>query len=324
MANPVGADLHVNTPLTNLSVSSMQEDTTFIARTVFPTVPVQKQSDKYYVYPRGDWSRPQAQKRARGSQSAGGGWALSTDTYFTDVWAVHKDNDDQDYANADSVFNLDSEATDWVTLQMLMRQEAEFVTTYMSPSVWDTELTGDGTPTGPQFLFWDDANSKPITDIKNAIIAMTKRTGGFRPNVIVIGPEVYNALTENPQIVSRIQYSEIAIVTADLLASMFGVPKVVIPYAVENLAAEGLTDDFDFTFGKNVLLAYAAPRPGIRTLSAGYTFAWTGYTGASTLGTRIRRFRMEEITSWRVEGDTAFDMKVIDTGAATLFVNAVQ
>ena len=324
MPEPTGTQMHINVPLTNLSVASMQSDTVFVARSVFPMVPVARQSDKYYVYDRGDWSRPIAQKRPRASESAGGGWTLSTDQYYADVWSVHKDNDDQDYANADSVFNLDQEATDWVTTQMMLRQEAEFISTYMSAGVWTEELTGvAAAPGAGQFLQWDDAGSTPITDIKNAVIAQTLRTGGFKPNVLILGPEVFNQLTEHPSILARIQYSERAIVTEDLLAALFGVARVVVPYGVVNEGAQGLADDFAFSFSKNALLAYAAPRPGLRTLSAGYTFAWTGLLGGSALGTRIRRFRMEEITSWRIEGDTAFDMKVVDPTAATFFATAV-
>ena len=321
---PIASDLHVSTPLTNLSVASMQADTNFVARTIFPIVPVAKQADRYYVYDRGDWARPVAQKRPRASESVGSGWTLSDDTYFADVWAVHKDNDDQDYANADAVFNLDAEATDWCTLQMMLRQEAEFVATYMTTGVWTGDQTGvAAAPAANQFLQWDDSASTPISDVKNQIIAMTKRTGGFRPNTLIIGPEVFNVLSEHPAILARIQYSERAIVTEDLLAALFGIARVVVPYGVVNEGADGLADSFDFSFSKSALLAYAAPRPGLRTLSAGYTFAWTGYTGASNLGTRIRRFRMEEITSWRIEGESAFDMKVVDPAAGLFFASAV-
>ena len=44
MPNPTQSDLHVNVPLTNVSVAYMQDKATFIADKVFPRVPVQKQS----------------------------------------------------------------------------------------------------------------------------------------------------------------------------------------------------------------------------------------------------------------------------------------
>jgi hypothetical protein len=325
MANPTQGDLHISVPLTNLSVAWMQDENQFVASRVFPNVPVQQQFNRYYIYERSDWIRPEAQKRGPGAESAGSGWRLSNDTYMADVWAVHKDNSDQDYANADSVFNLDQEATAWVSLQMRLRQEAEFVSTYMQPSVWDTDQTGVNTlPSTNEFTQWDLDDSTPIQDIRRQIIAIRKRTGGFAPNTLILGPEVYDILVDHPTILSRIQYSERAIVSQDLLASLFGIDRVMVPFPVVDAAKEGLTESIDFSFGKSALLAYAAPRPGIRTPSAGYSFTWTGYIGASALGTRMKRFRMEENASWRIEGETAFDMKVVDTGAAVFFDSAVS
>lgn len=326
---PTAADLHISAPLTNLSVASIQNDSVFIARTVFPTVPVQQQSNKYYVYERDGWGRSEVKPRGRSSESAGSGWDLSDDTYYAQVKAVHKDNDDQDYANADAIFDLDREATQWVTTQHLLEQEQTFVDTYMAADVWDAEWQGVNTvPNAGEFTQWDDDDSTPTTDIKNAVLAQAAATGGAGvPNVLVLGAEVYNVLTEHPAIVSRVANAQAQIADADFLSRLFSFPghplRVVVPFAVANAAKEGLTEDWAFQHGKNVLLAYAAPNPGIRTPSAGYTFAWTGYTGASALGTRIRRFRIEEKTTTRIEGDAAYDMKVVDTAAGTMFLDAV-
>ena len=101
MPNPTQSDLHVNVPLTNVSVAYMQDKATFIADKVFPRVPVQKQSDLYWKYSKSDWRRTDAQKRAPGTETAGVGWKVDTGQYFAEVWAVHKDIDDQVRANAD-------------------------------------------------------------------------------------------------------------------------------------------------------------------------------------------------------------------------------
>src|SRR5690606_28193114 len=99
---------------------------------VFPSINVAQQSNLYYKYTRADWNRAEAQVRAPGTESAGGGWNVSTDSYFADVWAVHKDIADQDYANADAQFNLDAEAAQWVTQQMLMRRDLLWVSEFMA------------------------------------------------------------------------------------------------------------------------------------------------------------------------------------------------
>ena len=63
MAQPTPSDVHVNAPLTNVSIAYMQDQTDFIADKAFPGIPVKKQSDRYYSYDKGNWFRAKAQRR---------------------------------------------------------------------------------------------------------------------------------------------------------------------------------------------------------------------------------------------------------------------
>src|SRR5579872_5942530 len=65
------SDVHVNVPLTQISVAYRQDNTQYIAARAFPIVPVQKQSDRYYEYDRDYWFRTEADKRRPASESAG-------------------------------------------------------------------------------------------------------------------------------------------------------------------------------------------------------------------------------------------------------------
>lgn len=47
--NPTQGNVHVDAILTNISVAFMQDQTQFGADRVFPIVPVQKQSDKFFT-----------------------------------------------------------------------------------------------------------------------------------------------------------------------------------------------------------------------------------------------------------------------------------
>ena len=73
MAEPTLGSVHVNRPLTNISQAYIQDSADFVADKIFPVVPVQKQSDRYFVYTKGDWFRDEAQIRAPATESAGGG-----------------------------------------------------------------------------------------------------------------------------------------------------------------------------------------------------------------------------------------------------------
>lgn len=48
-SQPTASDVHIDKPLTNISVAYIQNTNEFIADKVFPTVPVDKQTDKYFV-----------------------------------------------------------------------------------------------------------------------------------------------------------------------------------------------------------------------------------------------------------------------------------
>lgn len=322
MPQPAARDLYVNRPLTNISVAYQQDQRQFIADRVFPQVPVQRQGDLYYRYKREDWFRSIAEKRAPATETPGGGWEVDTASYFAHVWAVHKDIDDQIRANADTVFNIDRDAALWVTQNLLLRRDLEFTNTFLKTGVWSTDLTGvTGAPAAGQVQQWNEAGSDPIGDIAEHSLA-TLRTTGLRPNVLVIGPSVYNALTQHASILDRIKYTQRGIVTQDLLASLFGVDRVVVTEAIHNVADKGQTAQMNFMSDKSALLVYAPSNPGLLQPTGGYIFTWNGLLGGGAYGTRIRRFRMEEIASERVEAEMAFDMKVISPDLG-VFINTV-
>lgn len=324
---PDSRSMHIDSPLTSVSVAFMQRPNVFIADQIFPQVPVQKQGDIYYSYKKGDWFRTIAGVRAPATETPGGGWEVENFPYYAPVYGVHKDVDDQTRANADNQFNLDRDATQWVTQQLLLKRDRLFIDSYMKTGVWSVTLTGvAASPGANQFLRWDVSGSDPIGDIVTRGIVIAETTG-FSPNVLVIGPYVLKALMNHANILERIKYTERGIVTPDLLAALFfpnGGGRVIVTNAIENIAASGAADSMKFMNGKTALLAYANPTPGLQQPSAGYIFTWTGLLGAGAFGTRIKRWREEAIASDRVEGEMAFDMKVVATDLAAFFDTAVS
>lgn len=326
--NPTPGDVHVNTPLTNISIAFLQRATNFVADQVFPNIPVQKQSDRYYTYDRGMFNRDEMKLRAPGTESAGVEYTVdNTPTYFADPYAIHHDIPDQRRSNADAVLAPDREATELVTHKALIRREKLWASKYFAGSLWTTDL--DGVASGPgagEFLQWNDAASTPIEDVraqKGTILGLT----GYEPNTLVVGYPVWNALADHPDIVDRIKYGQTpgspAVVTLQAVAALLEVERIVVMKAIENTADEGAANAHSFIGGKKALLCYAAPSPGLMTPSAGYTFSWTGYLGAGAMGGRIKRFRMEHLSADRVEMEMAFDQKLIAADLGAFFDTAV-
>lgn len=319
MPSPTQADVHINVPLTNVSVAYMQSANAFIADKVFPKVPVNKQSDLYWKYSKSDWRRTEVKRRAPSTESAGTGWNTTTDQYFAHVYAVHKDIDDQLRANADSNFNLDRDATEFITNQHLLKRDQDWVNSYFKTGIWATEKTGvAATPGAGEFLQWDQASSDPIGDVAGWLIDFRQLTG-FAPNVCVMGAYVMKALKQHPDIIDRIKYTQKGIVTEDLIATLFDVDELYVTYATQSdgpSIPDALQQDAAASYSfianpKGLLFAYAPSSPSTQTPSAGYTFTWKGYLGGNSEGVKIRKFRMEHIHSDRVEAEQTYDMKVV-------------
>lgn len=318
MPQPTSSDVHVDAVLSQLSIAFIQSQDTYVANRVFPSISVAKQSDKYFKYDKGDWFRDEAQLRAPSTPSAGSGYGLTTATYNADVYAFHKDVDDQTRANADDPLNPDRDATQFVTQRMLMRQEIDWSSSFFTTGVWDTDVVG-----GTDFTQWSNyTSSDPIEDVETGKATMLNSTG-FLPNTLVLSYDAMRQLRNHPDIVDRIKYTSANTPTEATLASLFGVDRVMTARAIKNSGAEGAADSMGAVHGKNAALYYVAPNPGILTPSAGYQFAWDGVSDGQGTTVGISRFRMNELRADRIEAQMAWTYEVVSTDLGYFFSNCV-
>lgn len=306
MPQPTRGDVHVNRPLTNISIAYIQSAKDFIADKVFPIVPVMKQSDLWFSYDKKFWFQTQAQLRADSSESAGSGYNLtSSNNYFCNILAVHKDVGDQIRANADSPLDMDRDATLFVTQQLLLKREKDFMAKYLVASTWTG--ASDFTPS----VLWDvSATSNPPQDVWNLKQQIKAKTG-YMPNTLVVTLDVHVALLNNAQILDRIKYTQRGVVSEDILAQVFGVDKYLVASAVQDSNPENQTNSMAFLKSKAGLLVYANPAPSILQPSGGYIFSWQGLLGAGAQGNRITTMRIEPRKCDRVEGEMAYSMNLV-------------
>lgn len=322
MPQPRTSDIHVNKPLTNVSVAFIQDrQKDYVADKVFPMVPVQKQSDLYFTYEKGNFYRDDVQERAPGTESAGSGYNVNTDEqYFCKVYALHDDVDDQSRANSDQPLNPDKDATEFVTHQIMLKREKKWFENYFTTSIWTGSASGsDVTPS----TLWDVSTSTPIEDIDQEKEASHKKTGHM-PNTIVASSNVFRTLKNHPDIIDRVKYTQTGLVTEDMLAGLFGVEKFLVARGIQNTAKEGQTDVMSYFADKDLLLCYANPRPALKKPSAGYMFTWNGFLGAGAFGNRMKKFRMEHLASDRIEGEIAFDPKLVCADCGVFFNNVIS
>jgi len=320
---PTPSDVHVNRPLTMVSTAYIQSAVNYVADQVFPRVPVPNQSDVYFQYSKADFMRDEMKLRAPATESAGGGFDVSTASYNALVWALHKDIADQVRGNADAPLNMDRDTTEYLTQQGLIRKDRLWASNYFTTGIWTGDQTGvAAAPGANQFLQFNDANSIPATIIHQQATAILLRTG-FLPNKLVLGRDVYTALQDNPQIMDRIKYTQRGNITPDLLASVFGVDQVLVANAIYNTALEGAAASMAAAVNsKAALLVYANPTPSLMQPSGGYTFSWTGMPGMG-VDSRIKKFRLEQIAADRVEIEMAFAQKLVSSDVGVFLTAAV-
>jgi len=319
--------VHIDQPLTNLTIAYAQDQNAFIADKVFPVVGVERQSDKYYIYDRDNMNRTGDVKAlAPRTEVNRIGMSLSTDSYFADVYGLGMDFDEQTLANEDAALDIRSAGAQTLTNRLLIHREEQFADTFFKAGVWGTDNTLSGTSQ------WSDyTNSTPIQAVTAARRAMQLASGGFKPNCMVVGKEVRDKLINHPDILARLNggatVTNTALITDAKLAEIFEVESFYVMEAVSNASAEGVAESNGFIGGKHALLVHKAPNAGLMTPMAGGTFAWNNIPSANNLGITVESYSDDALKRMQVaehiQVKMAYDMKVTGADLGYLFVNAV-
>jgi hypothetical protein len=267
--SPSGSgNTHIDEVLTQISVGFPNNG--LVGDVLFPSVTVNKQSDKYYIFGREQWL-PEDDLRAPGTVANEiAGLAVSLDTYYAQEHSLQVPVTDEERENVDSPLSPDRDATELVTSKILLGRERAIQTlaTTAANYVSANTVTLAGTDQ------WNDyANSDPIGDLRAGKAAVHAQIF-VEPNVAVIPYQVMTQLEDHPDFLERIKYSERAIFSPELLASVLGFDRVVVPGAGINTANPGATPSLSYLWGKDVVLAYVPARPGLKTPAYGYEFTW--------------------------------------------------
>ena len=315
------SSVHIDQPLSNLTLAYVQDQAIFVADKVFPTVGVQRQSDKYYEYDRANMNRSgDVKKLAPRTEVNRIGQKLSNASYFADVYGLGMDFDEQTLANEDAMLEIRSAGAQTLTNRLLIHREKQFADTFFKAGVWTTDVT-------PGNLWSDYTNSTPIQDVTNGARTMQLTSGGFKPNTMVVGKEVRDILVNHPEILARLNggstINNPALITDGKLAEIFGMENFLIMEAVENTAAEGLAESSAFIGGKNALLVHTPRTAGLMTPAAGLTFAWNNVPGANNLGVTVESYSDDALKRQQVaehiQVKMAYDMKVVGADLGYFF-----
>ena len=318
--------VHVDQPLTNLTLAYAQSQENFIADKVFPTVGVQKQSDKYYLYDRANMNRTgDVEKLAPRTEVNRIGMTISNSSYFADVYGLGMDFDEQTLANEDAMLDIRSAGAETLAMRLMIHREEQFASNFFVASQWGTDNTLSGNDQ------WTDyTNSDPIDAVTLARRTVQLGSGGFKPNTMVVGKEVRDKLINHPDVLARLNggatVTNTALVTDAKLAEIFEVENFYVMEAVKNSSVEGVAESNAFIGGKNALLCYTPSNAGLMSPAAGLTFAWNNLEGVNNLGITVESFSDDALKRQQIaemiQVKMSYDMKIVgaDLGA---FVNGI-
>lgn len=303
----VQQDVVVDPALSNVSIKYTNDS--FIADQVFPTLAVKKQTGKFYVY---DKSNLRVDKTARaigsGANEVEHNQTLAT--FITEDHALKEFIPDEIQDQADAALNPLVDATESVTEKLMLDRELALSTLLANTSNVTQNTTLSGTSQ------WSDyTNSTPIYDVRTA--RTTVHAATFRkPNTLVLGKQVFDMLCEHPTIIARVQYSQLGVITEELLARVFQVEKVLVGEAGYNSAVEGQTDAMSYVWGKNAWVMYVAPSVRLKGITFGYTFQYATR--------QVKRWRDEDRQGAYVRvGNDNYQQKIVAVGAGYLIKNAI-
>ena len=322
--------MHISRALTNYSEEYVQADDAYVANLVCPNLPVDDKAGLYWKYNQADFMRDEVQERAAGTPSVATEYGLTKGSYAVKRWALKKILTDEDFKIADSIFDLHADATELLTDKMLLKRESDLIATAMTATAWDTanRFTGQPETDSPVYAdgdvcYWSDrTNSTPVDDILNAATDQQEKTGKY-PNTLIIGPRVFLALKMHPDIKDQYQYVSADSITVEMLARVLEIDNIYVPKVVTNTANRGQTPTYAFSYGKDALLCYTAPKIGPKTATAMATLTWTNAPGAAAGGQAISEWVYPETKTNKVEIEGFWASKVIATRMGSYFTGVV-
>lgn len=327
---PSSRDAHINAALTDFSIGYGQELAgQFVAMRGSTMKRVQKQSDYYYIWNKGDFFRSEYQKRAPGDVSKSAGQRLSNTTYFADVYALSTYLPMQTRENAD--LNLEQPKIRYLSHQGMLRRDKLFADNCFGAGLWtsNTEQTGiaAGIPGANQFLRFDESGSTPITVIQDQL-EVVRKSIGMVPNKMFLGADVNRVLRRHPDLTELFKYTSGGLPSDSDIAGVFGLgqpnPEIIVGRTIENTAAEGLTPTMVDVYQKSILLAWVSPDATTDMPTAITGFSWSPFDQVTADAVAIDSWWDQDRKAWKYEGEIAVDFKITANDAGVFLLDAIS
>lgn len=266
----------INPVLTSVAQGLTQND--FVGSALFPMVPVALRAGKIITFGREDFMQYANLARAPGEATRRLQFGYTSGDFALIDYSVEGALPIeilQESAATVNGFSIDSAAMAIAKANRILALRTEIAQATLATTLSTYAAANRTTLSGT--AQWSDysGTSNPLKVIETGKEAVRAATGK-RPNTCVMGAAVMAQLRQHPVITDRMKYTGRDIATTEILASLFGVDRVLVGDAIySNDAGTTLTD----AWGKHVVLAYTetASLASYGTPTFGYTYNLNGY-----------------------------------------------
>lgn len=277
-----GRQLHIDVPLTNMTVAAFNSGMDqFIAQKVFPVVPVDKQSNKYYTLTADAFLRQHDTRRSPKSVANKVEFSVSSDSYFANEYALGHDIPLQDLANADTALTVRQNGTTLVQLGLLRDLEIRVANKITS----GTNLGSYVSLSGAAGAWKNFANSDPIGDITSGH-AFIRNGTGLMANTLILDYDTLTIVRRHPALLDMYKYTSGGELTDAQLMQVFKVQQILSGNGVKSVAIEGQTSSITNIWPNCAVLARIENAVSLQTATFGLGMRWTpeGFPAPFTVG----------------------------------------
>lgn len=243
--------MHVDVLLSNFAVG-YRPQWDYIAEMVAPVVTVNKQSDTYLKFDRGDSLRVRDSKRSPGTEANRITRKMSSDTFFARNYALQYPVTIEEKSNADPIY-----------IQTLYNGRVAFTTDNLILGWEDrvasvvTSTTNVGSSAAVASSWTDDTNSDPMANVNAALDVVQDRTG-VRPNKLVFGDKAWRLFRRHTKVRNLIfgVNNGGGFPSRAQVANLFEVQEVGVGGAYKNTANEMKAEAIAQIWGPRVLACF--------------------------------------------------------------------
>lgn len=250
----------------------------YIAHRLFPLITVSKMKGKIPVFGKEAFAVHETERAIRAASNRIPPPGTSLVTFETNERDIETALDYLEEEESADSFRYEQKVTKDLMDILLLGHEKEAADYVQNPANYATAMKTALTSVNALDNY--TSATSPIEIINTAKEAVRSRIAKY-PNAMVMGTSVYNALINNPYITDLVKYSDIPLVTGDILKKVFGVDQLYIGFSVYSEDGDGFTD----IWGDNIILAYVDTNrnsPSEFNPSFGYTFRREGMPEVDT------------------------------------------